>query len=264
MLRPVVIKDCPVTRATIAERINALNVRDVSIAVINNDEIEWAKARFVGPAHYEAEAAAAGRKPALPLAVMASLYERYEEEKRRRGVVDFDDLLLLCARALDTDETFAAAQRWRFRHLFGDEFQDVNPVQFRLLDGWRGSRADLCVVGDANQAIFGWNGADAGILLGFRRHHPSAVVVRLDDNFRSTPQILAAASAVLEERRPDRTSLRPTRGDGAAPVVRAYDTDEHYYRPLLDPARETWGERTRPPIPPPCFGVDLESEIAVW
>src|SRR5437016_12351295 len=79
-------------------------------------EIEWAKARFVGPAHYEAEAAAAGRTPALPLSVMASLYERYEEEKRRRGVVDFDDLLLLAARALETDETFAAAQRWHFRH----------------------------------------------------------------------------------------------------------------------------------------------------
>ena len=69
-------------------------------------EIEWAKARLVGPAHYEAEAAAAGRKPVLTLAVMASLYERYEEEKRRRGLVDFDDLLLLCARALQTDDAF--------------------------------------------------------------------------------------------------------------------------------------------------------------
>src|SRR5437588_11553825 len=78
-------------------------------------EIEWAKARFVGPAHYETEAVAAGRKPALPLSVMASLFERYEEEKRRRGVVDFDDLLLLCARALATDPQFAAGQPWPFR-----------------------------------------------------------------------------------------------------------------------------------------------------
>src|SRR5207237_3678360 len=164
------------------------------------------KARFVGPAHYEAEAAAAGRKPPLPLAVMASLYERYEEEKRRRGVVDFDDLLLLCARALETDERFAAAQRWHFRHLFVDEFQDVNPVQFRLLEGWRGGRSDLCVVGDPNQAIFGWNGADSHYLTDFGHRFPAAHVVRLDDNYRSSPQVLAAAGAVLARRGP---GLRP-------------------------------------------------------
>src|SRR5438309_571407 len=161
------------------------------------NEIEWAKARFVGPAHYEVEAAAAGRKPVLTLAVMASLYERYEEEKRRRALVDFDDLLLLCARALQTDDAFVTSQRWRFRHLFVDEFQDVNPVQFRLLEGWQGDRHDLCVVGDPNQAIFGWNGADARYLTDFGDRFTGAEVVRLDDNYRSSPQILAVADAVL-------------------------------------------------------------------
>src|SRR5439155_1591392 len=110
------------------------------------NEIEWAKARFVAPADYETEATRAGRTPPIPLSVMASLYERYEEDKRRRGVVDFDDLLLLCARALQTDDAFAASQRWRFRHLFVDEFQDVNPVQFRLLEGWRGDRNEARAV----------------------------------------------------------------------------------------------------------------------
>ena len=189
-------------------------------------EIEWAKARFVGPAHYEDEAAAAGRKPALPLSVMASLYERYEEEKRRRGVVDFDDLLLLAARALETDETFAAAQRWHFRHLFVDEFQDVNPVQFRLLEGWRGERTDLCVVGDPNQAIFGWNGADAHYLTGFGERFPTAEVVRLDDNYRSSPEILAVADAVLSgsangQSRP----LRANRPPAACPSLRSWASD---------------------------------------
>ena len=112
------------------------------------------------------------RRPPLPAGAIASIYERYEDEKRRRGLVDFDDLLLLCARALETDREFAAGQRWRFRHLFVDEFQDVNPAQFRLLQGWRGDRADLCVVGDPNQAIFSWNGADAGFLTGFPRALP--------------------------------------------------------------------------------------------
>ena len=206
------------------------------------NEIEWAKARFVEPAHYEAEAAAAGRKAALPLAVMASLYERYEEEKRRRGVVDFDDLLLLCARALDTDEAFAASQRWRFRHLFVDEFQDVNPVQFRLLNGWRGDRPDLCVVGDPNQAIFGWNGADAGYLTGFAGRFPGAEVIRLDDNYRSSPQILAVADAVLSDRTSDASRpLRANRPEGPTPSVRSWASDRDEARAVVRAMRRRHG-----------------------
>jgi DNA helicase-2/ATP-dependent DNA helicase PcrA len=207
------------------------------------NEIEWAKARFVEPAHYEAEAAAAGRKAALPLAVMASLYERYEEEKRRRGVVDFDDLLLRCARALETDEAFAAGQRWRFRHLFVDEFQDVNPVQFRLLEGWRGDRRDLCVVGDPNQAIFGWNGADAGYLTGFADRFPGADVVRLDDNYRSSPQILAVADAVLSGRGDHASSrpLRANRPEGPTPSVRSWASDRDEARAVVRAMRRRHG-----------------------
>ncbi|MFN2503791.1 MAG: UvrD-helicase domain-containing protein, partial [Acidimicrobiales bacterium] len=109
-------------------------------------EIEWAKARMITPAAYEQALAATGRRPGLPAAVLAEVYQRYEDEKRRRRLVDFDDLVILCAEALETDAGFAAAQRWRFRHLFVDEFQDVNPAQYRLLEGWRGGRPDLCVV----------------------------------------------------------------------------------------------------------------------
>ena len=79
-------------------------------------------------------------------------------------MVDFDDLLRLCSHLHRDRPAFAAAQRWRFQHLFVDEFQDVNPLQLRLLDAWRGDRCDLCVVGDPHQAIYGWNGADAGFL----------------------------------------------------------------------------------------------------
>src|SRR4051812_37712064 len=203
-------------------------------------EIEWAKARFIEPARYEAEALAAGRKAALPFAVMASLYERYEEEKRRRGVVDFDDLLLLCARALATDDAFAASQRWRFRHLFVDEFQDVNPVQFRLLQGWRGDRLDLCVVGDPNQAIFGWNGADASYLTGFDERFRGAEVVRLDDNYRSSPQILAVADAVLSGHGNNAGSrpLRANRPEGTTPSVRSWASDRDEARAVVRAMRK--------------------------
>jgi DNA helicase-2/ATP-dependent DNA helicase PcrA len=209
-------------------------------------EIEWAKARFVGPTHYESEAAAAGRKPVLALSVMASLYERYEEEKRRKGVVDFDDLLLLCARALQTDDAFAASQRWRFRHLFVDEFQDVNPVQHRLLEGWRGDRRDLCVVGDPNQAIFGWNGADATFLTEFGARLGGAEVVRLDDNYRSSPQILAVADAVLNGSGSGRgRPLRANRPEGSTPSVRSWATERDEARAVIRAMRR----RHNPALP---------------
>jgi DNA helicase-2/ATP-dependent DNA helicase PcrA len=184
-------------------------------------EIEWAKARMVDPDRYEREAARTGRTPPLPAGVIASIFERYEHEKRRRGLVDFDDLLVLCARALETDREFAAGQRWRFRHVFVDEFQDVNPAQFRLLQGWRGERPDLCVVGDPNQGIFSWNGADVGFLTEFPRHFANATVVRLDANYRSSPEILAVANTVLDTD----AGLRANRPTGAAPTVTCHASD---------------------------------------
>ena len=198
----------------------ALQLADIA------SEIEWAKARLVPASQYVVEAERAGRTPPVAPAVLASYFEQYEALKRRKGLVDFDDLLGLCARALDTDEEFAATQRWRFRHLFVDEFQDVNPVQFRLLKGWLGDRGDLCVVGDPNQAIYSWNGADPRLLTNFSRLFPTATTIRLDDNYRSTPQVLCVANAVLGDD-PAHTAppLRPHRADGPAPVVRSFATD---------------------------------------
>jgi len=192
-------------------------------------EIEWAKARIVDPTRYEAEAKAAGRVPPVPAAVMAAIYQRYEDDKRAKGLVDFEDLLALCARAMEDDAEFAAAQRWRFRHLFVDEFQDVNPAQFRLLAGWLGRTTDLCVVGDPNQAIYAWNGADPGMLTGFGSVFPGATVVRLGTNYRSTPQVVAVAAAVLaagqDRSGPDTGVVRTPRPHGPDPVLRQFDTD---------------------------------------
>jgi DNA helicase-2/ATP-dependent DNA helicase PcrA len=189
-------------------------------------EIEWAKARLVPASQYVVEAERAGRTPPVAAAVLASYYEQYEALKRRKGLIDFDDLLGLCARALDTDDEFAASQRWRFRHLFVDEFQDVNAVQFRLLKGWLGDRTDLCVVGDPNQAIYSWNGADPRLLQSFDRLFPTSTTIRLDDNYRSTPQVLTVANAVLAAEPGNAApALRAHRPDGPAPVVRSYGDD---------------------------------------
>jgi DNA helicase-2/ATP-dependent DNA helicase PcrA len=183
-------------------------------------EIEWAKARRVDPDDYPAAAHRADRRTGPPREQVAAMYRAYEEEKRSRRVVDFDDLLADCARAMEEDRAFADAQRWRFRHLFVDEFQDVNPLQHHLLTCWLGQRDDLCVVGDPNQAIYGWNGADASFLRDFPTTHGGRVV-ELTDNYRSSPEILAVAAAVLERARP----LRAHRPGGPVPSIVTYPTD---------------------------------------
>jgi DNA helicase-2/ATP-dependent DNA helicase PcrA len=188
-------------------------------------EIEWAKARLVVPAAYEGAVAAAGRPTPRPAGEIASLYERYETEKGRRGVVDFDDLLWRLADALEGDAEFAAVIRWRHRHLFVDEFQDVNPAQFRLIRLWLGERRDLCVVGDDDQAVYGFTGADAGYLVHFARHFSGAGVVRLEENYRSTPQVLAVAHSVLPGGVRRKKPLRPTLPDGPLPTVTAHASD---------------------------------------
>jgi DNA helicase II / ATP-dependent DNA helicase PcrA len=200
-------------------------------------EIEWARSRLVDPDGYEAAALAARRRPAVPVPTVALLYARYEAEKRRRGLVDFHDLVVRCGDALLADPDFAARQRWRFRHVFVDEYQDVNPAQARLLEAWRGDRLDLFVVGDPNQAIYGWNGADPGLLDAFPDRFPSAAVLSLDDNFRSTPEVVAVATAVLAAAGGRPRPQRGHRAEGPAPSVRAFPSEHAEARAVADDLR---------------------------
>lgn len=192
-----------------------------------SSEIEWAKARLVAPATYAAEAERADRRPPGSFDHIATLYARYEAEKRKRHVVDFDDLLELCHAALRDDPDFARVQRWRFRHLFVDEFQDVNPMQFGLLRAWVGQRTDLCVVGDPNQAIYRWNGADASFLRDFEELFPGGTTVSLAHNYRCSGSIVRASAAVLaassDRNAPRLGSVVPTavRHGGSSPTIRA-------------------------------------------
>jgi DNA helicase II / ATP-dependent DNA helicase PcrA len=186
-------------------------------------EIEWAKARLIGPGDYAAAVLAAGRLTPRPPAEIASIYERYEQDKRKRHLFDFDDLLRWCAHTIEHDETFAAAQRFRFRSLFVDEFQDASAAQVRLVRAWLGDRPDLCVVGDVAQAIYSFAGADPAPLRDFTKQFPGGVSVWLGANYRSTAPIVAAAAAVL-----DRTHapVEAPRGDGPAPEVTAFDDED--------------------------------------
>jgi DNA helicase II / ATP-dependent DNA helicase PcrA len=206
--------------------------------------IEWAQARLVPPDGFEAASRAAGRSlpPTVPAAAIAGLYRRYQDEKLRRGLVDFDDLLARCADVIDADPGFASAQRWRWRHLFVDEFQDLNPLQHRLLLAWLGPSTDLCVVGDPHQAVYAWNGADADFLGQVPARWPSTEVLYLDDNHRCTPQIVAAAAAVLGA---GGTRLRSAARDGPPPTVRAYPTDVAEGRGIAAGLRAAHGQGRR-------------------
>lgn len=188
-------------------------------------EVEWAKSRLLGPDDYVDGAEAAQRRPPANAERVAAGYRAYEQVKRRRNMIDFEDLLKLCGDALLNDSSFSAAQRWRFRHLFVDEFQDVNPLQLRLLEAWRGTHLDLCVVGDPQQAIYGWNGADASFLTDFQKLYPPAEVIDLEHNYRSTPQVLNAARHVLHKAKLNPATAQPTQGDGTKPRVSQHATD---------------------------------------
>ncbi len=160
-------------------------------------DIDWARARRIEPADYEREARAARRRSSVPPRRFPELAAAYESLKHRRRVVDFDDLLDLNLRAVETDAAFRALIHWRFRHFFVDEAQDLNPLQHALLEAWRGGRPDICLVGDPRQAIYGWNGSDHTTMTEVERFYPGVTVVSLETNYRCSPQVVTAAAAAL-------------------------------------------------------------------
>ena len=193
-------------------------------------EVEWAKARMIAPDGYVAAAVAAGREPPAPPAEMAAIYAGYEKAKTRSGTIDFDDLLLLTAAGIEEHEDIADEVRARYRHFVVDEYQDVNPLQQRLLDAWLGERQSVCVVGDPNQTIYSFTGASPDYLLDFPRRYPDAAVVRLVRDYRSTPEVVALANRVAAgqaegSRRIAAPQLVAQRASGPAPGFHQHDSE---------------------------------------
>jgi DNA helicase-2/ATP-dependent DNA helicase PcrA len=162
-------------------------------------EIEWAKSTLVDPAGYPAAATTNARRPPLDPAHVAQVYAAYEDVKAEEFATDFEDILLLTAAAIEAQPDVAAEVRERYRWFVVDEYQDVNPLQQRLLDAWLGTRTDICVVGDANQTIYSFTGATPSYLLEFPRRFPDASVLRLVRDYRSTPQVVALANRLLPD-----------------------------------------------------------------
>ena len=186
-------------------------------------EIEWRKVSMLSIDQY----AALGRPiSGVDAGQLIELMRGYEALKDDRRQLDFEDVLLACAGMLEAEPRVAASVHEQYRHFTVDEFQDVSPLQNRLLELWLGDRHDICVVGDASQTIYSFAGAEQRFLLEFERRHPDATVVRLETNYRSQPPILTAANALMHGR-PGALELVPAREQftADAPTVTAYETE---------------------------------------
>jgi ATP-dependent DNA helicase UvrD/PcrA len=197
-------------------------------------EIERARNRRIQPTRYLESLD--GHAPPVPGDVMHRVYERYELVKREQGLIDFEDLL---ERAIELfeDEHVAAEFRERYHAFTVDEYQDVNLLQQTLLDAWLGGRDELCVVGDDYQSIYGFTGATPEYLLGVTQRFPHATVIRLEENYRSTPEVLELANQLVPKLGGAEKVLRPVRPSGPAPEVRPFSTVEAEARDLVQRIR---------------------------
>jgi DNA helicase II / ATP-dependent DNA helicase PcrA len=195
-------------------------------------EIEWAKVCQTHPDSYVFAAAEAGRAPSAGLEEVGRLYQAYEALRRDRQLIDFESVLELTAAIVLTEPAVAREVHAAFRYFTVDEFQDVNPLQKLLLDAWLGGREELCVVGDPQQTIYSFTGATSEYLRGFSVDFPGASVVRLIRDYRSTPQVVAAANRLtaggLGRLAPAESSgeLVAQRPAGPDPAVARYPDEE--------------------------------------
>ena len=185
-------------------------------------EIEWAKNRRIEPDDYIGSLG--DHEPPIPSDLMVRVYREYERRKADQGWADFEDLLELTIRLFDADEGALEQVRDRYRAFTVDEYQDVNLLQQTLLDRWLGDRDELCAVGDDYQSIYAFTGASPDYLLSMPRRFPGATVVRLEDNYRSTPEVLEFANRLVPRLGGAEKILRATRPAGARagrPLIRS-------------------------------------------
>ena len=183
-----------INRAGLSDTIRATNrelMRDIA------SEIEWAKVSQVAPTDYIDEISKRMQKPRVLPEQMVQIYTAYESVKKQELAIDFEDVLLLCAAMLEEEREVRERVQDQYRYFTIDEYQDISPVQQRLINAWLGKRNDICVVGDPAQTIYSFAGATPVFLNTFTQRFPDAEVIRLSTGYRSTPEITFAANALL-------------------------------------------------------------------
>ena len=187
-------------------------------------EIEWAKNRRLTPAEYPRTLD--GHEPPIPHDLMTRVFREYERRKADGGWVDFEDLLEGAIRLFDDDPNAIAEVRDRYRSFTVDEYQDVNLLQHTLLERWLGERDELCAVGDDYQSIYAFTGATPEYLLRMPERFHHATVVRLEANYRSSPEVLGLANRLVPRLGGAEKVLRTARAGGPEPVTRGFSDGE--------------------------------------
>jgi DNA helicase-2/ATP-dependent DNA helicase PcrA len=233
-------------------KLDTATLRDVAA------EIEWRKTSRLSIDEYATRARPL--PPALTTEKMLDLQRGYEAMKDERRQIDFEDVLLAAAGMVEAEPRVAQQVREQYRFFVVDEYQDVSPLQHDLLQLWLGDRNDVCVVGDVSQTIYSFAGASPDYLLGFGSEHEDAVVLRLEQNYRSTPAIVLAANRLMRDR-PGALTLRSATGRvGPPPAITAYPNDSAEARAVANSIAAEIATGTKPESIAVLFRINVQSQ----
>jgi len=210
-----------INRAGLQGTIN-INSRDTLRDIAN--EIEWAKVSQIGPTDYLTELDNRAAKPRVNAEQVAQVYTAYESIKRQELAMDFEDVLLLTTAMLEEEREVRERVQDQYRYFTVDEYQDISPLQQRLINAWLGNRHEICVVGDPAQTIYSFAGATSSFLTTFTSRFPDAEVIRLTSGYRSTPEITFAANSLLRSATMGQ-ELNAQNDHGDKPAVLAYSDE---------------------------------------
>ena len=208
-------------------------------------EIEWAKVSQVAPIDYLDQVNARQMKPRVKAEHIAAIYVAYESLKKQELAIDFEDVLLLTSAMLEEERTVRERVQDQYRYFTVDEYQDISPIQQRLINAWLGSRKDICVVGDPAQTIYSFAGATPVFLNTFTQRFPEAEVIRLSTGYRSTPEITFAANALLRNSSMGQ-ELTASNDHGLHPSVDGYKDESGEIAGILSQITALLSEGTAP------------------
>jgi DNA helicase-2/ATP-dependent DNA helicase PcrA len=188
-------------------------------------EIEWAKVSQIAPSDYLSESLKRTVKPRINPEQLAKVYTAYESVKHQERAIDFEDVLLLTTAMIEEEREVRERVQDQYRFFTVDEYQDISPLQQRLINAWLGSRQELCVVGDPAQTIYSFAGATPVFLNSFTQRFPEAEVVRLTTGYRSTPEIIFTANSILRKGAMG-SELVAINDHGSKPTITAYNDEQ--------------------------------------
>ena len=188
-------------------------------------EIEWAKVSQIAPSDYLSESLKRTVKPRINPEQLAKVYTAYESVKHQERAIDFEDVLLLTTAMVEEEREVRERIQDQYRFFTVDEYQDISPLQQRLINAWLGSRQELCVVGDPAQTIYSFAGATPVFLNSFTQRFPEAEVVRLTTGYRSTPEIIFTANSILRKGAMG-SELVAINDHGSKPTINAYNDEQ--------------------------------------